>query len=527
MSDVVNVGSRVASIDVSPQFQPYSKVIIHVDDEHAYVAGNDSGRVLEFDNPFGTQAMANNILAKLSGYRYQPYQADGALLDPAAEIGDAINTASSYGGLYTRSRKFGRLMRADISAPHDEEINHEYQFVSPQERKFQRVTGEIRASIILTNSKIEAEVVNREAQGAELSSRITLTATQLSSEIINRQNADTEMSSRITQTANSLTSEIQNRQSADNQLSSRITQTDTKIQTEVSRATAAEGNLSTRITQTDNSISTEVRRATTAEGNLSTRITQNADGITAEVNRATRAEGNLQSSLSVQASEIAAKVSASGGNNVSGSFSWVLNASGHKWYANGSSTPVMAITASGLTVNGIINATGGKIGGFDVGSNALRYNGLNYGDTDKNYGVYVGQSGIQLGKNFKVDNGGNVRANNMTLAGTLTFLNADGTTAGTMSAANLRTGAQQAYSNYGTWNGTSTTVGNNSSYWSGGASYGYGYHNATQSGTSNYPAYFACGSLSVRSTINTSSMRFQGSSVVVRVIDGHRVLCLS
>ena len=187
MSNKINVGLALKNLDIGKEIDGYGGVILHAGkteegQDIEYTAGDlsgNSGYVLEAENPIGTQEMANNILSRLSGYRYQPYQADGALLDPAAEIGDAVNTASSYGGLYTRSRKFGRLMRADISAPHDEEINHEYQFISPQERKFERVTGEIRASIILTNSKIEAEVVNREAQGAELSSRITLTITDL------------------------------------------------------------------------------------------------------------------------------------------------------------------------------------------------------------------------------------------------------------------------------------------------------------------------------------------------------------
>ena len=354
MSDVVNVGFRTASIDVSPQFDVYSKVIIHIDNDNAISVGNNTGRVLEIDNPFGTREMAQNILNKLHGFRYQPWQAEDALLDPAAEIGDAVNTASSYGGLYMRSRKFGPLMRADISAPHDEEINHEYKYESSQERKFNRVTGEIKASLIITNNLIQSEVIAR-------------------------QNADNEMYSRITQTASA---------------------------------------------------------------------------ITAEVGRATEEEGRISSSLSLQASQIAAKVSSSGGGS---SFSWILNASSHIWKAN--STEVMKISASGLWLKGTIEASKGKIGGFDIGSDSLTYNGLTWGNTSKNKGAYIGQSGIQLGKNFKVDNSGNVTANSMTLAGTLKFLDSQGNIAGTMSAANLQKGAQSAYTN--------------GSYWSGGAGAGY------------------------------------------------------
>lgn len=158
MSDIVALARRVSQVDVSPQFDNYSKVVIHVSDDTAYVAGNDTGRTLEIDNPFGTQQMANNMLASLTGYQYQPYQAQGALLDPAAEIGDAASIRGNYGGIYTRSRTFGRLMKADISAPTDEEINHEYQFETPQERQFKRQIDEVKASLIIANDRIDASV---------------------------------------------------------------------------------------------------------------------------------------------------------------------------------------------------------------------------------------------------------------------------------------------------------------------------------------------------------------------------------
>lgn len=161
MSDVVSLGRRVSSLDVSPQFPNYSKVVIHIDNETAVEVGNDTGRTLELDNPFGTQQMAQDILNKLSGYQYQPYSADGALLDPAAEIGDAASIRGNYGGIYTRSRTFGRLMKADISAPTDEEIDHEYKFESPEKREFARQIDDVKASLIIANSRIDATVAQK------------------------------------------------------------------------------------------------------------------------------------------------------------------------------------------------------------------------------------------------------------------------------------------------------------------------------------------------------------------------------
>lgn len=167
MSDAVYVGTRASRLETTPRFDTFSRVVIHVSDraEDDIVAGNDSGRTLEVDNPWGTQAIANGMLAALNGYQYQPYDADGVLLNPAAEIGDAVTVGSAYGGIYRRENTFGHLMKADISAPQDEEIDHEYKFESPERREFARQLGEVRASLIITNQDIEAKVDRQSPTG--------------------------------------------------------------------------------------------------------------------------------------------------------------------------------------------------------------------------------------------------------------------------------------------------------------------------------------------------------------------------
>ena len=145
----VNVMKRATSLDASPPFGGYSKVIIHISDESSITVGTDTGRTLEITNPFGTQQMAESILSKLQRYNYQPYEATGALLDPAAEIGDAVTVGSVYGGIYQRSTNFSRLMASNIAAPMDEEIDHEFAFVSPQERKFSREIGDMQSTLRL------------------------------------------------------------------------------------------------------------------------------------------------------------------------------------------------------------------------------------------------------------------------------------------------------------------------------------------------------------------------------------------
>lgn len=99
MSDVVRCQKNVASLEKENSFNGYSLVVINVSDDLSYTAGTDSGRTLTLECPWGTQEMANNILASIRGYQYQPYSATEAYIDPAAELGDALSVGNVYGAI--------------------------------------------------------------------------------------------------------------------------------------------------------------------------------------------------------------------------------------------------------------------------------------------------------------------------------------------------------------------------------------------------------------------------------------------
>lgn len=158
MSDITTVRKRAAYLDASPRFIPFTRVTIHISDDSYVTAGDDTGRTMEIDNPWGTQQMAADILAKLRGYQYQPYEAEGALLDPSAEIGDGVNVGSVYGGIYSRDTTFGRKMAANIAAPKDAEIDHEFKYESRADRQYSRDIGDMQATLRLQSDQIEAKV---------------------------------------------------------------------------------------------------------------------------------------------------------------------------------------------------------------------------------------------------------------------------------------------------------------------------------------------------------------------------------
>lgn len=149
-----------------------------------------------------------------------------------------------------------------------------------------------------------------------------------------------------------------------------------------------------------------------------------ASQIAAEVEDRQAADNILRATLNVQAQEIEARVTKEGGD--SSSFGWKLTATGWSVYGNGNE--IFGVDRYGAYVNGEIRSTTGKIGNWDINSNSLSYNGQTWGGTNTT-GAYIGQSGIQLGKNFKVDMSGNLTA----VRGTFGSLNVNdsGRTVGT------------------------------------------------------------------------------------------------
>lgn len=153
-----SVGRNAKDLSTSSAFNAYSKVIINVTEDLYYQAGNDTGRTLEIDMPWGTQAMANNLLSSLRGFQYQPYETKDALLDPAAELGDGITVNGVYSGIFRIQRGGGVLHAADVTAPSDEEINHEYKFVASSTRKIDRQIANVESELSIQANQISAKV---------------------------------------------------------------------------------------------------------------------------------------------------------------------------------------------------------------------------------------------------------------------------------------------------------------------------------------------------------------------------------
>lgn len=161
MSNKTFIGKNTQSFETSPEFDSYAGVRIIIDSDTEVVAGDvsgNTGRVLEMQCPWGTQTMARNVLNSLQNFQYQPYTASGALLDPAMELGDGVTVNGTYSGIYTHEVSFSRIMAANISAPQDEAIDHEYPYQAPTDKKIERQRLETKAEFEVQATEIAAKV---------------------------------------------------------------------------------------------------------------------------------------------------------------------------------------------------------------------------------------------------------------------------------------------------------------------------------------------------------------------------------
>lgn len=169
--------------DSAPEFDGYTKVVMTVSEDVEYSAGVDTGRTLTLECPWGTQAMADNILESIRGFKYQPYTATDAILDPAAELGDGITANNVYGGIYTMSTRFGPQCRATVSAPSEEELDHEYPYVPKQERKTTRKLYQLSSELTVQAGLISAEVSERKSDVESINGKLTVQAREISAKV--------------------------------------------------------------------------------------------------------------------------------------------------------------------------------------------------------------------------------------------------------------------------------------------------------------------------------------------------------
>ena len=159
------LGNAAASVQQFPAFEAISRVILKTGGDQSYVSGSGSGRTIEIDCAYGSQTMANDLLAQLQGYVYQPMQANDALIDPAAELGDPVEVCGVYAVLAQKDTMWDMLSAADIAAPGGTGPEDEYGFLSAAASRAQYELAQARSLISKTNDRISMEIYGEDGKG--------------------------------------------------------------------------------------------------------------------------------------------------------------------------------------------------------------------------------------------------------------------------------------------------------------------------------------------------------------------------
>lgn len=183
--DKTYLGRRLAEFSPGIASQPISKVeLLNDTGDVVGVSGSDTGRTLTALQPDGTNAMAAAILAKVSGYKHVGYEGSKALLDPAVELGDAVTVDGHYVPLIALDMTFDPLLAPDISAPDADELDDEYPYKSPTQRKIERNMAKTRSLITKTSEEINLKVEGIDGRVSDITQTvdgISLSVTSASS----------------------------------------------------------------------------------------------------------------------------------------------------------------------------------------------------------------------------------------------------------------------------------------------------------------------------------------------------------
>jgi len=159
MSDAIDLKKQVMSLKHSKE-NVYDGVEVWADDE-TVIGSAPSGTLLT--NPYivyfpwngsGTQGqtIAENIWDGLSGYNYNPYEASGAIIDPAAQLGDIVKIDGMRSVIASKSPFMDSLFATDIGAPEENEEDTEYQI--------ETVTSRLKNAIRRANGAYASLKVN-------------------------------------------------------------------------------------------------------------------------------------------------------------------------------------------------------------------------------------------------------------------------------------------------------------------------------------------------------------------------------
>ena len=186
------VGNRVQNVDIGEELDKVTRVVLVVDSDHVYTAGDDTGRTIEREIPWGSQEMADSLLRKLSGVVYKPFNAEKAMISPAFEIGDPVTVGGVYSRIIGADINYGISGLVDLYAPDLDVTEDEYPSEKTQQSSIERQLASTRSLISKTSEEIRLEVFGEDGYtGASVHSLISTAIKNIKLEVYSEEGSTT------------------------------------------------------------------------------------------------------------------------------------------------------------------------------------------------------------------------------------------------------------------------------------------------------------------------------------------------
>lgn len=158
--DLHSIGYSAKNIQIGSDVRKYSRVVVrNPDTQEEFIAGTNEGATLVAECPWASQDLASSLLNKFSRTAYQPYVATDAIISPTAELGDKVTVAGVSSGIFNKDLKFGPLMTTTVSAPEEEELDHEFEYVAKIDRERIRQNRYFTVSLNKVSKSTEEKIL--------------------------------------------------------------------------------------------------------------------------------------------------------------------------------------------------------------------------------------------------------------------------------------------------------------------------------------------------------------------------------
>ena len=138
-STYFDLQSNVQSLEDSPALDAVTGVHLETEAGTVMEDGGSSGYVVKaICDVSTTTGIAELCLSRVEDYVFQPFEVGIGYLDPRADVGDSVKIGNTIYHMMSIDWTIGKKPTANISAPYDNEIDHEYTVPSQEAKNYRK-----------------------------------------------------------------------------------------------------------------------------------------------------------------------------------------------------------------------------------------------------------------------------------------------------------------------------------------------------------------------------------------------------